>query len=401
MDQNTIKKKVMKALEKDNGILYLRPAWIARDFLKPIGRLGLDESEWDLGDGRYILERWFGSETKADNPSGPENEGLSYLNIEGEDILLKDAVIVCGSEIMGEAYAKDHVDLGRLAKLYDVDTRISFHYHQMSEDASLVGKNSKEEAYYFPEGVDPGPHPESFFGVHPYIVEQQKQEQLLLPHLVDWNSDQILKHSRAYFQVLGEGMHLPSGVLHAPGTALTLELQENSDVFSMLQAVVNGRKLSKELLYKDIREDDRKKYQERVVFGQINWEVSGDPYFYENRNTPPVLIEETRTEEGQEEWIYYNTMKFSGKKTTVKPGGTFLCRDNGVYNIFVWQGSGSIDGHEIEARDFNKDEVLVSHEKAVEGIPINNTGTSDLILFKFFGPDINKDVPMLKHYKMD
>jgi len=399
MDNSKIKSTVMKALEKENGILYLRPTWIARDFLKPIGRLGLDEHEWDLGDGRYILERWFGSETKADTPTGPDDEGLSYLNIEGEEILLRDAIIACGPEILGGAYSKDHIDLGRLAKLYDVDTRISYHYHQMAEDAALVGKNSKEEAYYFPEGVDPGPHPEGFFGVHPYIVEQQKQEELLLPHLIDWNSDQILKHSRAYFQVLGEGMHLPSGVLHAPGTALTLELQENSDVFSMLQAVVNGRKLSKELLYKDIRKEDREKYHERVVFGQIDWDVCGDPYFYENRNTPPIVIEETRGEEGYEEWIYYNTQKFSGKKTTVKPGGTFLSRDKGVYNVFVWQGSGRIDGHEIEAQNFDMDEVLLSHAKAVEGFPIKNTGTSDLILFKFFGPDINEDVPKLKKYK--
>lgn len=398
MDNNKIKSAVMKALEKENGILYLRPAWIARDFLKPIGRLGLEENEWDLGDGRYILERWFGSETNADTPQGPDDEGLSYLNIEGEDILLRDAVGVCGPEIMGETYSKDHIDLGRLAKLYDVDTRISYHYHQMAGDAALVGKNSKEEAYYFPEGVDPGPHPEGFFGVHPYIVEQQKQEELFLPHLIDWNSDQILKHSRAYFQVLGEGMHLPSGVLHAPGTALTLELQENSDVFSMLQAVVNGRKLPKELLYKDIRGEDREKYGERIVFKQVNWEVSGDPYFYENRNTPPVLIEETKQDEGFEEWIYYNTYKFSGKKTTVKPGTTFRSRDRGVYNIYVWQGSGRIDGHQIEGKNIGMDEVLVTHDKAVENILIENTGSSDLILFKFFGPDINDDVPFLEKY---
>jgi hypothetical protein len=335
MDSNKIKSAVIKAIEKENGILYLKPAWIARDFLKPIGRLGLDEDEWNLGDGRYILERWFGSETKADTPQGPDDEGLSYLNIEGEEILLKDAVSVCGPQIMGEAYSKDHIDLGRLAKLYDVDTRISYHYHQMSEDAALIGKNSKEEAYYFPEGIDPGPHPESFFGVHPYIVEQQKQEELLLPHL--------------------------------------------------LQAVVNGRKLPKELLYKDIRKEDREKYGERIVFKQVNWEVSGDPYFYENRNTPPVLIGETKQDGGFEEWIYYNTYKFSGKKTTVKPGGTFRSRDRGVYNIYAWQGSGRVDGHQIEGKNIGMDEVLVTHDKAVEDILIENTGSNDLILFKFFG----------------
>ncbi len=166
----------------------------------------------------------------------------------------------------------------------------------------------------------------------------------------------------------------------------------------MLQAVVNGRKLPKELLYKDIRREDREKYGERIVFKQINWEVSGDPYFYENRNTTPVLIEETKQDEGFEEWIYYNTHKFSGKKTTVKPGSKFRSKDRGVYNIYVWQGNGRIDGHEIEGKNIGMDEVLVTHDKAVENILIENTGSSVLVLFKFFGPDINDDVPFLKRY---
>ena len=46
----------------------------------------------------------------------------------------------------------------------------------------------KEEAYYFPEDVDLGPHPETFFGVHPSIVEQ-KQYGVLLPYRVEWKDD--------------------------------------------------------------------------------------------------------------------------------------------------------------------------------------------------------------------
>ena len=50
---------------------------------------------------------------------------------------------------------------------------------------------------------------------------------------------------------------VPSGVLHGPGTALTLELQEDSDVLSMFQALNAGRIIDKELLYKDVRPADR------------------------------------------------------------------------------------------------------------------------------------------------
>ena len=76
---------------------------------------------------------------------------------------------------------------------------------------------------------------------------------MLLPYLVDWDSDLILRHARAELQVPGEGFHVPSGVLHAPGTALTLELQEDSDVLAMFQALNAGRIISKDLLFKDVR----------------------------------------------------------------------------------------------------------------------------------------------------
>jgi len=398
MDDTKIAQSVEKAVEKGNGILHLRPSWVARDFLPPGYRLGLKEEEYDAGERGFFCERWLASVTKADNRIGPEDEGLSYLDIEGKDILLIDAVRVCGKTIMGEAYAKTHTGLNRLVKIYDFGSRIHYHLHQMQHDAEKVGKNAKEEAYYFLEDVDPGPHPETFFGVHPYLVDQGKQIETLLPYLVDWNSNLILKHSRAYLNVQGEGFHLPSGVLHAPGTALTLELQEDSDVFAMLQAKVNNRLTPKELLFKDVAEEDRDRLGERAVLEQCDWEINGDPYFYENRHLEPVLVEETKQDGGYEEWIYYNTEKFSGKKLTLKPGGSFNSRDNGVYNILVWRGRGTVDGHSVEGGVFGSDELLVTHQKSVDGFIIKNTGRQDLILFKFFGPDINRDIPYIKKY---
>jgi len=393
------RKVVEKALEKGNGILSLKPAWVARDFLPPGRRLGLKEEEYDVGERGWISERWLASTTKADNAVGPEDEGLSYLDIEAnEKITLKEAIEVAGDLIMGKEYSKTHKGLGRLAKIYDFDARIPYHIHQMKKDAALVGRNPKEEAYYFPENVDTGPHPETFFGVHPYITEQKKYD-ILLPYLEDWNSDLILRHSRAYLNVPGEGFHLPSGVLHAPGTALTIELQEDSDVFAMLQALVAGKIISKDLLFKDVRPEDREKYGERVILGQINWEISGDPFFYENRHLEPKLVEETKQEGGEEYWIYYNTTKFSGKKLIVKPGSTFRSVDNGVYSILVWSGKGKFDGHDIEAGNFKCDELLISHYRATKPLTVENTGKEELQIIKFFGPDINTNVPMIGKYK--
>ena len=390
---------VEEALKKGAGVLNLKPAWVARDFLPPGKRLGLKEKEYDVGKRGCICERWLASVTNADNAVGPEDEGLSYLNTGSNgEITLKEAVEKAGDLIMGQEYAKTHRGLGRLCKIYDFAARIPYHLHQMEKDAKLVGRNSKDEAYYFLDDIELGPHPETFFGVHPYIADQKKYD-LLLPYLVEWKDDFILRHARAYLNVTGEGFFLPSGVLHAPGTALTLELQEDSDVFAMLQALNAGKIISKDLLFKDVRKIDREQKGEKVILEQIDWETCGDPYFYENHHLENRLIEETKQPGGEEYWIYYNTTKFSGKKVIVNPGQSFVSKDKGVYNILVWRGKGKFAGKDIEAGNFECDELLVSYDRAVKPLTIKNESETDLLLFKFFGPDINMDAPIIKKYK--
>ena len=401
---NDIRIILEKALEEGNGILNLKPAWVTRDFLPPGKRLGLKEEEYAAGKRGYICERWFASVTHAENRINVEDEGYSYLDIEGENIHLKDACENAGDLIMGTEYSKVHKDLDRLLKIYDFDCRIFYHLHQSTEDAKKIGMNSKEESYFFLE-AEPGPHPETFFGVHPYIVDKSLQEKIILPYLKDWNGDDtMLAHARAYMNIAGEGFHLPSGILHAPGTALTMELQESSDIMSVFQAKIGNLPIDKELLTRQIPADEVARHGEKAALDLVDWEANGDPYFYENHNVKPVMIKESKTEDSWEEWIYYNTTKFSGKRLTLKPGKKITCKEKGVFNIFVWKGSASVDGNIVSAGDFGleycSDELLITHEKALEGFTIKNTGSCDLVLFKFFGPDINLDIPMLPRYSL-
>jgi hypothetical protein len=297
---------------------------------------------------------------------------------------------------MGEEYSKNHNGLGRLPKIFDYSERLPYHIHQMQKHAKLVGCNSKEEAYYFPEGVPSGKHPETFFGVHPFIAEQNKQELLLQP-MIEWKDDSILQYARAFLQLPGDGFHVPAGTLHAPGTALTIELQEDSDVFAMMQANCGGKVISKDLLFKDVRKEDKEKFGEKIILDMIDWNVCGDPYFYENRHTPPIEI--SNNNQAAEHWIFYNTNKFSGKRLIVKPGGKIISREKGIYNILVWKGKGKFGSLAIEAGNFNEDELLITYDAAVKEIEITNTGSEELIIYKFFGPDINDDVPFLPGYK--
>jgi hypothetical protein len=391
-----IKKLIEKAIDGNSGVLRLKPAWVARDFLPPGKRFGLPEEQYNLGERGGMCERWIGSTTKADNKISIPNEGLSILNIESNhEITLKEAVEQCAEIILGKEYSKTHNGLGRLPKIFDYEERLPYHIHQMQHHAKLVGCNSKEEAYYFPEGLSMGKSPETFFGVHPYIVEQKKYD-VLLPHMIEWIDDSILQHARAFKQLPNDGFHVPSGTLHAPGTALTIELQEDSDVFAMMQAKCGPKMINKELLFKDVRKEDRDALGEKMILEMVNWEISGDPYFYENRHTPPVLISESK--DADEYWIFYNTTKFNGKKLVVKPGGKILSKEKGVYNILVWKGKGEFAGHSIEAGNFSEDELLITHNAAIDGVQIVNNGKDDLIIYKFFGPDINDDVPFLKKY---
>ncbi len=385
-----------RLLSDGNGVLRCEPAWVARDFLPPGRRLGLPEDAYDVGERGAICERWLASTTRADNRVGPDDEGLSH--VVGEDggrLLLRDAVAAAPAVVMGASYAAGHPQgLGRLAKLFDYGDRLPYHVHPPEEFSALVGCRPKDESYHFPAGVDMGAHPETFFGVHPWIAEQQAHE-TLLPYLVDWDSDLILRHARAELQVAGEGFHVPSGVLHAPGTALTLELQEDSDVLAMFQALNAGRIISKELLFKDVRTEDREREGERFPLRFVDWETNGDPWFYEHRHLSPQPVAGSGGE-GDETWVFYNTSKYTGKRLSLVIGGTHTLREPGVYSVFVWAGAGSWAGLDVRGGEPGRDELVVTHDAATRDHEVVNTGQEELVAFLFFGPDLHPEVPLIQ-----
>jgi len=221
---------VKAMIEAANGVLRLDPSWVARDWLPAGHRLGLPESAYDLGERGSICERWVGR-----------------------------------------------------AKIFDYGARIPYHVHPQQRYAALVGCKPKDEAFYFPPRVDLGAHPESFFGVHPWIA-LTAEPTCSCPYLQDWNSDRILKHAWAEPRVPDEGFDVPSGVLHAPSTALTVELQEDSDVLAMFQALNAGTIISKDLLFTDVRRQDREEYGESFPLWFVDWELNGDPSFDKNRH---------------------------------------------------------------------------------------------------------------------
>jgi hypothetical protein len=394
METLSVRDRVEGLLGDQGGVLRLEPAFVARDFLPPGRRLGLPEDAYDVGERGAICERWLASTTPADNRVGPAGEGLSAVATEGEPLLLTDAVAQAADLLMGPEYAAAHPGgLGRLAKIFDYAFRLPFHVHPPQAYASLVGAHSKDEAYHFLP-TDLGAHPESFLGLHPWIGEQQAHE-VLLPYLERWDSDLVLRHSRAELQVPSEGFMIPSGVLHAPGTALTLELQEDSDVLSMFQALNAGRIISKDLLFKDVRPEDRAAHGERFPLRFVEWEENADPHFYEHHHLSPRATDLSGPGSA-ETWVFYGSAKFCGKRLRLEPGASVSLVEPGVHSVFVWSGEGEMAGHAVRGGDHTLDELVISHDTATKGYDVRCTGAEPLVLFSLFGPDLHHGVPSIR-----
>lgn len=379
---------IKKELEDKNGILRLKPVWVFGEVI-PSGNRLKDMIKNSNANKDNICERFLGSTIGLGNNDNLYDYGISMIIIDNDkEISLKEAIKIAGPLMVGKNYKKYSNGLMRLAKILDYGVRIPYHYHQTSEDARMVGMNGKDEAYYFLEGIDAGKQPETFIGVHPYIARKKKYEKLL-HYIEEWNSDLILSLSKAYKQIPGEGFLVPAGVLHAPGTALTLEIQEESIVFSFLQAEIDGKIIPQDYIFKYIDKNQINKFGKKVVLKQINWKINGDPYYYEKYNLKPKLIEKSIQDGGEEFWIFYNTKKFSGKKLIVKPGHFYVSIDSGFYNIFVWRGRGSFGGIEINAGDSEYDELFISDSASTKPIIIKNSGKEEMCIFKFFSPGIN------------
>ncbi|BDZ51447.1 hypothetical protein GCM10025867_36880 [Frondihabitans sucicola] len=388
---NETRAALSAAVDEAGGILALDAALVARDWIAGGKRLGLPDEQYDVGERGMISERWLASTTHADNATGPADEGISSIRTgSGHRISLAEAVEAAPDRLLGTDYARTHSGLGRLAKIYDFDSRIPFHIHPPLEIAQRVGRNSKDEACYFPSGVPLGPHPESFLGLHPGSSRTEVMAELT-DELESWDSDRILAQSQAFLNQPEDGFYVPSGLLHAPGTALTIEIQEDSDTMAMLQGVNDGRLVDKRLLYKDVSDADRDAHGPKAILEWVDWEANLDPYFYSRHHISPVVFAES--DEFEEAWILYGSPKFSGKRLVVRPGGSVTTAERGVFSLLAWRGTGTVGGMPVTGGRPDHDELLVVHDRAVEPITYANTGETDLTIIKFFGPDINPDAP--------
>ncbi|MBO0911122.1 MAG: hypothetical protein J2P13_04965 [Acidobacteria bacterium] len=396
---------VRDALTAGEGVVRLAPCWVPRSFLMPGGRLKLDPRDiYILGAERGgIDERWFSSTTKAANgPLTADDEGLSYLELNGRKVLLRDAIDSMGDSFLGAEVMSKQGGWNVLCKFFDNLGPIPHHMHQTEPFASRVGQKGKPEAYYFPPQFNfkENNFPYTFMGLEPGTTRDDVRR-----CLERWNEGDngILYHSRAYKLRPGTGWQIDAGILHAPGSLVTYEPQVNSDVFGMFQSMVEGRAVPWDLLVKDVPTEHH--HDLDYIIDMLDWEANTDPEFARHRLFHPLAVSapEEMAEQGySESWVVYSTPSYSAKELTVFPGRSVTIRDSAAYGTILVQGYGTFGKHEIETPtlirygQMTKDELFVTGEAAKLGIVIRNRSDSEnLVMLKHFGPG-NLDAPHVK-----
>jgi hypothetical protein len=388
--------QLLDALAAGEGIVRLAPCWVPRSFLIPGGRLKLDPRDlYAFGAHRGgIDERWFASTTKADNgPGTTEDEGLSYIAIDGGRILLKEAIETIGDQFLGSDVMREQGGWNVLCKFFDNLGPIPHHMHQSEQDARRVGRHGKPEAYYFPPqyNLTENNFAYTFMGLEPGTTKDDVRR-----CLERWNEGDngILYHSKAYKLKPGTGWQIDAGILHAPGSMVTYEPQVNSDVLAMFQSMVEGRPVPRDLLVKDVPVEYH--HDLDYLIGMLDWEANVDPEFMKHRlvRPKPGKPESEMLEAGYcEKWVSYSASYYSAKELTVKASRSVTIRDSAAYGLIVVQGWGLVGRMEVETPSLirfgqmTKDELFVTAEAAAGEVKVTNrSDKEDLVMLKHFGP---------------
>ena len=159
-------------------------------------------------------------------PGTPADEGLSYVRLAGgQRFLLKEAVEAAGDLLLGSAVMSREGGWNLLCKFFDNMGPIPHHMHQSEEQAQLLGRRGKPEAYYFPAQYNKTDNdfPYTFMGLAPGTTKAQVRR-----CLENWNKGDngilFLSHAlpaRAGHRVADQSAHpARTGIardLRAPG----------------------------------------------------------------------------------------------------------------------------------------------------------------------------------------
>jgi len=368
-------------LAKTGDILPLNPQIVGR-FYGDGNRLGQRAADAPKP-AYYQPERWIGSSTPAVNPPAIPSGGISSIADLTETVTLRDALAdeSLGPRLLGEARYKAHNgQFLMLLKLLDAGCPIPFHVH--ADDAFIKAnpliypdeKFGKDEAYHFLD-VPKGDCAYTHVGLFPGVTAKDVIEAM------NRSTDHVLELSPGAMQNFGEGYFVKAGLLHRPGTALTLEIQQPSDVYTMFQRDFGGEPLAPEAICPGFGSI------EEAAEAVVNWDDNLEDGLIDKVHIVPNDVDPAWTG-GKAAWVFPPefTDKFSGIRMIVETEMTIDVKQPCV--LFVWRGQGQLDDMPVDGGGgpVGKADEFFLGQQAVNRRPVlKNTGDEPLVAFLMFG----------------
>jgi hypothetical protein len=184
--------------------------------------------------------------------------------------------------------------------------------------------------------------------------------------------EHALELSPAIYQEHGKGFLVPAGVPHRPGTALTLEIQQPSDVYTLLEARAGGKEMPPHQIHPGFKSLEEAL---RLIDLPLSFEV-GKLTDYRLAPSPA----QHATTAAAVDWIFPlgKCKKFGGKRLRVTTKLKYS--EPTPFTTFVWKGRGKINDVAVKGGF----ECFVPIETARRGIEIENVGPDMLEMFTFF-----------------
>ena len=352
-----------------DGVLKLKPEYVHR-FYPDLDRMG--QKRLKRSPREWIPERWIGSSVSAVNAPGIPTGGLSMLADVRKPIALRDAIKAAPERMLGPDLLAAHGPEFRvLVKVLDPADAIIFHLHATDKQVRRMPRRfkghrfGKDEAYYFLPSVPKGPMPYTHVGLHDGVTRKQ------LLKAVRRGAPHALELSPCLYQEYETGFFVPAGVPHRPGTALTLEVQQPSDVNTFLETEAGGRRMSPREVHAGFKSMEE-------AFGLIELETSRRVGKLTDYRLVPRV--DRRSAGGEVATIYPDDVcrKFAGRRIRVTRSLTY--RENSPFVLWIWRGRGTLNGRRLASGD----EFFVANDTARRGVELVNTGDELLEVFTFF-----------------
>jgi hypothetical protein len=374
--------QVADHLDRHGDVLALQPEIVPR-FYADGNRLGQRTGAAEQASVARP-ERWIGSSTPAVNPAPMPSGGLSRCrDLPGDpaptlrDVLADDEL---GPRLLGADRHHQHGGAFRLlVKLLDPLYAIPFHVHasdQFVERHPAVYPDQpfgKDEAYHFlsqPKGLTPYTHLGLYEGVDADTLIDAMQR----------GGDHVLELTPNAYQHFGEGFMVKAGLLHRPGTALTLEVQQPSDVYAFFETHFGPDPLDPAALHPGFAT------AREAADAVIDWPANTAAELLQQAWLRPIPLA-AGISGGQADWVFppEQCPKFSGIRLIV--GSTVSLTFREPCLVFVWKGRGTLNGVAVEGGGGPpgaSDEFFLGVHAVKRGIELANAGDEPLVAFVLF-----------------